>query len=192
MRARLNFRTRPILCITLYRNFTQASNFGGRFEQLFLWMFYEIFADASLLVLYHGAKVKNDQKFKSRGPAQRALRDAPKKSSRAGLASNPDKWRHKIKDTVTEERDTLGADEAKMYTSNCLIFRGRVGPNARLTAIMHLNARENRHAAGMSTHQHIFLICKLANLSPRVASVPVLEKITSPLSGPGTPEVYNA
>ena len=29
---------------------------------------------------------------------------------------------------------TLGADEAKMY--NCLIFRGRVGPNARLTASM--------------------------------------------------------
>ena len=33
--------------------------------------------------------------------------------------------------------------------------------------------------------------CKLAKLTPRVASVPVLEKITSPLSGP-TPEVYNA
>ena len=29
---------------------------------------------------------------------------------------------------------TLGADEAKMY--NCLILRGRVGPNARLTASM--------------------------------------------------------
>ena len=31
-------------------------------------------------------------------------------------------------------RTTLGADEAKMY--NCLIFRGRVGPNARPTASM--------------------------------------------------------
>ena len=50
---------------------------------------------------------------------------------------------------------TLGADEAKMY--NCLIFRGRVGPNARLTASMHVNARENRHAAGMSTAPaHLF------------------------------------
>ena len=51
---------------------------------------------------------------------------------------------------------TLGVDEAKMY--NCLIFRGRVRPNARLTASMHVNARENRHAAGMSTHQHILSI----------------------------------
>ena len=46
----------------------QASNFGGTFDQLFLWIFYETFTeDASLLILYHGAiKVKNDQKLKSR------------------------------------------------------------------------------------------------------------------------------
>ena len=48
----------------------QASNFGGTFDQLFLCIFYEIFAgDASLLLIYHGAKKSNDQKFKSRGPA---------------------------------------------------------------------------------------------------------------------------
>ena len=31
-RARLNFQSRPILCTTLYRNFIQASNFGGTFD----------------------------------------------------------------------------------------------------------------------------------------------------------------
>ena len=38
-RARLNFQRRPILCTTLYRNLMQASNFGGAFDQLFLWIF---------------------------------------------------------------------------------------------------------------------------------------------------------
>ena len=35
----------------------QGSNFGGTFDQLFLNFFYDIFTeDASLLLLYHGAK----------------------------------------------------------------------------------------------------------------------------------------
>ena len=35
----------------------QASNFGGLFDQIFLWIFYEVFTKyASLLFLYHGAK----------------------------------------------------------------------------------------------------------------------------------------
>ena len=38
-RARLNFRRRPILCTTLYRNLMQVNNFGGTFDQLFLWIF---------------------------------------------------------------------------------------------------------------------------------------------------------
>ena len=46
---------------------------------------------------------------------------------------------------------------------NCLIFRGRVGPNARLTASMHVNAHENRHTAGMSTHQHAAQLFDLTN-----------------------------
>ena len=37
-RERLNFRRRPILCTTLYRNLMRASNFGGTFDQLFLWI----------------------------------------------------------------------------------------------------------------------------------------------------------
>ena len=47
----------------------QATNFGGTFDQLSFEFFYEIFTeDASLHVLYHGAKKsKNDQKLKSRG-----------------------------------------------------------------------------------------------------------------------------
>ena len=35
----LNFRRRPILCTTLYRNPMQATNFGGTFDQLFLRIF---------------------------------------------------------------------------------------------------------------------------------------------------------
>ena len=39
-RARLNFRRRPFLRTTLLcRNPIQASNFGGAFDQLFLWIF---------------------------------------------------------------------------------------------------------------------------------------------------------
>ena len=38
-RVRLNFRRRPILCTTLYRNLMLASNFGGTFDQPFLRIF---------------------------------------------------------------------------------------------------------------------------------------------------------
>ena len=56
------------MCTTLYRNLMQASNFGSAFDQPSFAFFYEIFTeDASLLLLYHGKKVKNDQKLKSRG-----------------------------------------------------------------------------------------------------------------------------
>ena len=34
-----NFRRRPILCTTLYRNLKQAGNFGSAFDQLFFWIF---------------------------------------------------------------------------------------------------------------------------------------------------------
>ena len=49
----------------------RVSNFGGTFDELFLWLFYEIFTeDASLLLLYQGTrckKVEIDQKLKSKG-----------------------------------------------------------------------------------------------------------------------------
>ena len=45
-RERLNFRRRPILCTTLYRNLMQASNFGGHIWTTFpLNFFYEIFTE---------------------------------------------------------------------------------------------------------------------------------------------------
>ena len=71
--ARLNFRRRPILCTTLYRNLTQASNFGDTFDQLFLSSvlrnFHRRCLSTSSVPWYK--KVKNDQKLKStgRGPA---------------------------------------------------------------------------------------------------------------------------
>ena len=46
----------------------QASNFGGTFDQLFFGIFYEIFTeDASLLLLYHGAKKSKMTKNSNQG-----------------------------------------------------------------------------------------------------------------------------
>ena len=69
-RERLNFRRRPILCTTLYRNLTQASNFGGTFDQLFLGIFLQNFRRRGLSTsaIPWCKKVRNDQKLKSRGP----------------------------------------------------------------------------------------------------------------------------
>ena len=66
-RARLNFRRLPIWCTTLCGNLMQASKFGGTFDQLFLWIFYEILTDASLLFLYHGAKKSKRTKNSNQG-----------------------------------------------------------------------------------------------------------------------------
>ena len=64
----MNFRRQPILCTTLYRNPMQASNFGGTFDQLFLRIFYKIFTkDASLPLLYHGAKKSKMTKNSNQG-----------------------------------------------------------------------------------------------------------------------------
>ena len=46
----------------------QATNFGGIFDQLFLRIFYEIFTeDASLSLLYHGAKKSKMTKNSNQG-----------------------------------------------------------------------------------------------------------------------------
>ena len=68
-RARLNFRRRPILCTTLHRNLNQASNFGGTFDQLFLWIFLYNFHRRCLFTfsIPWCKEVKNDQKLNSRG-----------------------------------------------------------------------------------------------------------------------------
>ena len=67
-RERLNFRRRPFLCTTLYRNLMQASNFGGTFDQLSFEIFYEIFTeDASPFFLYHGAKKSKMTKNSNQG-----------------------------------------------------------------------------------------------------------------------------
>ena len=67
----LNFRRRPILCTTLYRNLMQASNFGTAHLTNFSFeFFYALFtedAPALYFVYTMVQKVKNDQKLKSRG-----------------------------------------------------------------------------------------------------------------------------
>ena len=68
-RERLNFRRRPILFTTLYRNIMQANNFGGTFHQLFLWIFSWNFHRRCLSTfsIPWCKKVGNDHKLKSRG-----------------------------------------------------------------------------------------------------------------------------
>ena len=68
-REPLNFRRRPILCTTLYRNPMQATNFGGTFDQLFLRIVLSNFHRRCLSTcsIPWCKKVKNDQKLKSRG-----------------------------------------------------------------------------------------------------------------------------
>ena len=65
----LNLRRRPFLCTTLYRNPMQVSNFGGTFDQLFLWIFLWNFHRRCLSTssIPWCKTVKNDQKLKSRG-----------------------------------------------------------------------------------------------------------------------------
>ena len=68
MRERLNFRRRAFLCTTLYRNLMQASNFGGTFDQLFLWIFLWTFHRRCLSTfLYHGAKKSKMTKNSNQG-----------------------------------------------------------------------------------------------------------------------------
>ena len=46
----------------------QASNFGGTFDQLFLWMFfYKFFTEDASLLLYHGAKKSKMTKNSNQG-----------------------------------------------------------------------------------------------------------------------------
>ena len=79
-RERLNFRRRPILCSTLYRNPMQVSNFGGTFDQLFLRLFLSNFHRRCLSTssIPWCKKVKNDQKLKSRGSCLNAFVSAKK------------------------------------------------------------------------------------------------------------------
>ena len=68
LRERLNFRRRPILCTTLYRNPMQGSNFSSAFDQIFFEFLYKIFTkDASLFCLYHGAKKSKMTKNSNQG-----------------------------------------------------------------------------------------------------------------------------
>ena len=61
-RERLNFRRRPILCTTLYRNPMQVSNFGGTFDQLFLSNFFIKFSQKMPLNLFY-TMVQKSQKM---------------------------------------------------------------------------------------------------------------------------------
>ena len=75
-RERLNFRRRPILCTTLYRNPMQASNFGGTFDQLFLRLFFIKFSQMPLYLFY--TMVQKSQKWpktqiKGGGPALKGV-----------------------------------------------------------------------------------------------------------------------
>ena len=61
-RARMNFRRRPILCTTLYRNPMQVSKFGGAFDQLFLWFVFMEFSQKMPLSFFY-TMVQKSQKW---------------------------------------------------------------------------------------------------------------------------------
>ena len=61
-RARLNFRRWLILRATLYRNLMQVSNFGGTFDQLFLWIFLCAFSTEDACQLLR-SMVRKSQKW---------------------------------------------------------------------------------------------------------------------------------
>ena len=62
-RARLNFRRRLFLCTTLYRNPMQASNFGGPYEQLFLWISLMQFSPKMRLYFFYTMVQKSQFEF---------------------------------------------------------------------------------------------------------------------------------
>ena len=71
-RERLNFRRRPFLCTTLYRNLMQASNFGGTLDQLFLCIFFMKFSQKMPLYLFYTMVLKSQKWPKTQikgGPA---------------------------------------------------------------------------------------------------------------------------
>ena len=66
--ARLNFRRRPILCTTLYRNLKQTSNFVANLTNFSFEFFCEIFTEvASQLFLYYGGKSQKWPKTQIKG-----------------------------------------------------------------------------------------------------------------------------
>ena len=88
-RALLNFRGRPFLC-TADRNLCKRATSVAHLTNFSFEFVCEIFTeDASLLLLYHGAKkVKNDQKLKSRGSCLKIILSGnPRRAPRSGLSS---------------------------------------------------------------------------------------------------------
>ena len=90
--ARLNFRRRPILCTTEYSNPMQASNFGGTFDQLYLWIFFMRFSRKMLLNFFRTMvqkESKNDQKLKSKEKSKEKLIRLSKRGVRAIFRAPP-------------------------------------------------------------------------------------------------------
>ena len=104
----------------------QASNFGGTFDQLVLWSFYDIFTeDASPFFLYHGEKkVKNDQKLKSSegggGSCLNGIQTDPPVSAQYTARLRGVKWRG--------PRPGISRSWLKFADELCSDFRLKPGP----------------------------------------------------------------
>ena len=61
-RAIESSETAVFVCTTLYRNLMQASNFGGTFDQLFLWIFFMKFSQKMPLYFIY-TMVQKSQKW---------------------------------------------------------------------------------------------------------------------------------
>ena len=116
------------------------SNFGGTFDQLFIWIFYEIFTEgASLLLLYHGAKKSKMTKNSIKGSCLNAGVDW----SEAWLL-----WRHISKFFAIKMLET----SCSTFQRCCSIRSGR----KRL-----LNLTKNRHTCQTTSESRVTVrVCR--------------------------------
>ena len=84
----------------------QASNFGGTFDQLFLWNFFMKFSQKMPLCFFYTMvqKVKNDQKLKSRGPALNKNTRGKGVEVQGKLKSLPAVGRHTVNDSSVDRK----------------------------------------------------------------------------------------
>ena len=110
LRERLNFRRRPILCTSLYRNPMQASIFGGTFDQLFLWIFFIKLSQKMSLYLFY-TMVQKSQKWpktqiKGRGSCLKEARNEVENASFAQRSAHRDSriWRPELIEPAAERK----------------------------------------------------------------------------------------
>ena len=120
------------ITVPLYRNPIQVGNFGGTFDQLFIWIFLCRRCLSTFSILWC-KKVKNDQNPKSREGLTMSGTHTPY-TSIINLIRRPSEWglymcalRHGIQtalETILAARSTEGLD---CHPKSCELWRNRTG-----------------------------------------------------------------